>query len=154
MEKIVERGNVMTPEQLKELAHELNIQDNRCTSNPLYVVQQKRRIYGLDTDYCEQVIYQWKDDPEYFWETEEEAIKEASKYGYAEDQIDNVIQKIGYIDIWDMVCVHLTEKAAQLYIDQNSHNLNSPRIYVSSQYRCHEFNNVVEYLKGFDNGQN
>jgi hypothetical protein len=140
----------MTPEQLKELAHELKFQDNRITSFPLYVVQQTRRILGMDTDYCDQIAYVWKDDPEYIWFTEEEAMKEVLNSGYKDEEFDNVIVETGYIDIWEMVSVHLTEKAAQLYIDQNSHNLRSPRIYVSSQYRCHEFNNVIEYLKGLD----
>lgn len=41
------------------------------------------------------------------------------------------------------VCAHLTREAAQLYIDQNRHNLREPRIYVKSMYRCHEMIGLI-----------
>ena len=132
---------------LSSLAHELATQDNLCTSFPLFLVQQEHRIYGMDTDYCENKIYSWNDDPEYFWNTREEALSEVIKSGRTEDNFADVINEVGYVTIWVFVTAHLTRKAAQLYIEQNAHNLKSPRIYVSSQYRCHEFNAAVEFLK-------
>jgi hypothetical protein len=132
---------------LKKLAHELNTQDNRITANPLFCVEQKRRVYGLGHEYTDNFIHQWKDDPGYFWETEKEALKALEEGGYGEENYDDYIDKVGYYEYWDFVTAHLTEKAAQRYINENKHNLNEPRIFVSSQHRCHEFNDVVEYLK-------
>ena len=47
-----------------------------------------------------------------------------------------------YVD----VCAHLTEEAANLYIEQNRHNLREPRIYVKSAYRCHELIGLIEAI--------
>ena len=140
----------MTEEELIILANRLKTQDNRITANPLYCVQQKRRIYGIDLEYDPQILYQWAEDPDYSWETREEAEQELLKDDISLDDFEKYIQEVGYIDIWEFVTAHLTEKAAQLYIDQNKHNLKSPRIFVSSQYRCHEFNNVIEHLKNLE----
>ena len=41
------------------------------------------------------------------------------------------------------VCAHLTREAAQLYIDQNRHDLREPRIYVKSMNRCHEMIGLI-----------
>jgi len=137
----------MHNEFLKNLSHELNTQNNRCTASPLFCVQQKKRIYGMDSGYSEGCIYQWRDDPEYFWETEREALDGLKRDDLPEEDFDDYIEEIYYVEIWDFVTAHLTEKAAQRYIDENRHNLNEPRIYVTSQYRCDEFNKVVDYLK-------
>jgi len=133
---------------LNILRNELLTQDNRITAYPLFCVQQKRVIPGFSPDCTDLYIYEWIDDPEYCWSTKEKAMEQLLKDGYEEEDFEDKIEEIGCYEYWDFVTAHLTEKAAQLYIDQNKHNLTEPRIYVTSQYRCHEFNKVVEYLAG------
>jgi len=135
---------------LKKLSHELRTQDNRITGEPLFCVQQKRRIWGIDTRSDPETAWIWKDDPDCVFDTKEEAMKDFLCTDYDKKHFDKYIEEVGYIDIWEFKTAHLTETAAQLYIDQNKHNLTSPRIFVTSQYRCHEFNEVVEYIKGIE----
>src|SRR5207342_1777997 len=40
---------------LAEIGELIRTQDNRITSEPVFVVEQRTRIYGLDTDYTESV---------------------------------------------------------------------------------------------------
>ena len=124
---------------MDEIAHRLRTQDNRATAWPLFVVQQRRRISGLDPqfDFCD-----------FEWHTEDH------KNRFSEDEIQEVIRqdlgtteirerdpheygyvKVNYQDIWEFVSAHFTAVAAQEYIDANSHNLTEPRIFVESQYR-------------------
>jgi hypothetical protein len=137
----------MSETLLNELSEELKTQDNACTADPLYCVQQKRRIYGIDAEYCDLSFYSLRKDPDCKFETRDDALAELAKEGFSEDDFDEKFDTVGYIEIWEFVTAHLTRKAAQLYIDQNSHNLRLPRIYVSSQYRCHEFNAAVAFMR-------
>lgn len=153
---------VMTEENLAELANELRTQNNRCTAHPLYVVQQKRRIYGMDSAYCDD--YEWhSEDHEYRYSDEEiqSAIQDEVEleHGPPVSDVDEVAgprerdpgeygyEKVYYIEYWDFVTAHLTERAANRYVRENAHNLNEPRVYVTSQYRCHEWIEVVQHLK-------
>lgn len=135
-------------EELKRLVDELLTQDNLATANPLYCVQQKRRIEGIDSDY----------DPEFAWWTEDfdggpysdgdvraEILEEKPDDTVAGeiDPSDHGYVRIGYISFWEFVCAHLTMKAAEKYIELNQHNLHESRVYVTSQYRCHEFNDFI-----------
>jgi hypothetical protein len=128
----------MTEKDLEELIHELKTQDNLATAHPLYVVQEQREIAGMDLKYAER----WK------WHSEDH------EYCYSDDEIQAAIQ----VDVEDEfgeavsdcdehVTVHLTMKAAQRYLEENRHNLAKPRIFVESQYRCHEWNELVDALK-------
>ena len=42
---------------LREIAERMDGQDNRSTANPIFVVQQKRRIYGVDFNYSEGNVW-------------------------------------------------------------------------------------------------
>jgi hypothetical protein len=132
---------------LENLAKELRTQDNTITSYPIYVVQQKKEIWGNYNGGGNGIIYFWIDDPEYWWRTKEEAEKAVLEYNQKLDNFDDYIEKIEYIISWEYLTAHLTKKAAELYIKHNSHNLNELRIYIESQYRCHEFNQLIDIIK-------
>ncbi|MCK5607577.1 hypothetical protein KAR91_37180 [Candidatus Pacearchaeota archaeon] len=55
-------------------------------------------------------------------------------------------RKCYYVDNYVFVTAHLTEAAALEYIAGNKHNLNEPRTFVTSQYRCYEWNALREAL--------
>ncbi len=42
------------------IAHDLATQDNRATAHPMFVVQQRRRIYGMGHDYSDELV--WLDE--------------------------------------------------------------------------------------------
>lgn len=108
----------MTPEDLKNIAHEINTQDNRITADPLFCVFQKRRIYGIDEDCHDFYIFTDEDGSE-----------------------------IPCIDVDEFVNAHFTEKAANEHIRINGHNLKKPFIFVTSLFRCEEMIKIRKALK-------
>jgi hypothetical protein len=46
----------MSDQELEVIAHELKTQDNRITACPIFAVQEKKRIYGMDPDYSDEVV--------------------------------------------------------------------------------------------------
>lgn len=136
---------------LEELAHELRTQDNRITAEPLFCVQQERLVWGMDEGYSDDFEWYKIDDGE-TW-AEEDALEEVRARDSVEldeeediDLEDHGYRKAFYSKYWDFVTAHFTAKAAQRYIDQNAHNLRNPRVYVTSQYRCDEWNRVRRFL--------
>lgn len=136
---------------LSDLAQEMLYQDNRCTANPLFVVQQRECFYGVDLDHTDDFVFIRLDDPESTWKTYDEAVEALREDGIdvTEDNFDEYVGKVGIKYYWSFVNAHFTERAAKRYIANNHHNLKTTRIYVTSQYRCEEFNCVVNILKTF-----
>lgn len=125
---------------LKTLSHEINTQDNLCTADPFYIVQQRRRIYNVDgsDDSC------WMEDGE---EVDRELSKELyDKYNNGQ-YIHSFYELVGYVDYWEFVTGCFTRKGAEDYIAANGHNLTEPRIYVESLYRNKEMIGIREFLK-------
>lgn len=140
----------MTEFELKELSRELNSQDNRCTAEPLYCVQEEERIWGMDGAYADD--YEWYDPEmvETYTDDEAQSLLIESGEWDGEGEFDAELygwRKVFYTKRWKFVSAHLTERAATLYVEQNRHNLKNPRVYVTSQYRCHEWISVMEHLR-------
>ncbi len=112
--------------QLQAIGECLRTQDNRITQNPMFCVQQKRRVVGLHRDYSDQTV--WMLDGERV----EPETKGATEYGVAEH--------------WETVMVAFTEAGCKEYLRQNGHNLREPRIYVESFNRCPEMIAVRAFL--------
>jgi len=126
---------------LRKIVGRMDGQDNRATFQPIFVVQQKRRIYGMDDDACEKVwIYDGSEiantakDLENFLReyemTKAEAVDQGSLY------------ETGYMDIYESVQPFFSQKAADDYIESNRHNLKDPRVYTDSAYRNTEWQAV------------
>lgn len=129
---------MITPSaELLDIIERLKTQDNRITQNPMFCVQEKRRLIGLDSSYSDnrcwhnsvdnQTVYD--DDPD-FVEPEGEEWDE-----------------FGYMDQWFTVMVAFTEVGCQQYIKLNGHNHRGElQIYVESFYRCPEMILIRETL--------
>jgi hypothetical protein len=144
-------------ETIRALVEEMRTQDNASTKHPLFIVQQKRRTYGMDADIDDiPFVWRWKEDWEYTCEPGaivqqiREDVHTAHEVVHLEDdEIDPEelgYERLAYVEHWDFVTAHFTRKAAQRYIDENRHNLSDPRIYVSSQYRCREWIETIGAL--------
>lgn len=120
------------PPELLAIAERLHTQDNRITQDPLFAVQQKRRIYGVDHDYCDNA--EWVVDGE-TWKPDFDG--EAPPDG---------ARKVGYIDKWEFVTGCLTEQGCKDFIACNGHNLHKPRIYAYGSYRNAEFIALRKWL--------
>ena len=114
------------PQALRDIAANLAIQDNRCTSDPQFLVQKKVRQTGQDLDYCDDYI--WLDCYNDYKEvTDFERIKRLEelegKYPLTKDEEGelNDYLKTGYVDRWETVQTFFTEVEADRYIAANSH---------------------------------
>lgn len=154
----------LTPDDivfLQELAEELRTQDNRITAEPLFCVQTKRKVWTSDEfdydgfEYYDTSACEFCDEDDivaYLEELRQEAIEngtydsDSDDYEfdpeYPQDPFVQAFYKVHY----ETVTVHFTEKAANSYMESNRHNLNDPRVYVTSQYRAREWNRVREIL--------
>jgi hypothetical protein len=131
------------------IAANLATQDGRMTSFPIFLVQQKRRIHGLEEsdeyiwvslDTCEEV------DEEKAAELEDADYHDHHRDGYGTEGY----RKSYYRDEYVFVQPFFTEVGAQRYIDINGHNLREPRIYVESGYRNEEWETIRAHLMGLE----
>jgi hypothetical protein len=126
----------------EEMAERLKTQDNACTAEPIFVVQQRKRIYGVDPNYTEQIV--WLDD-ESFEADKETAQRLEEGYEESGDEPSNW-RRVGYTDEWEFVTVCLTRKGAENFIKSQAHNLKEPRIYVDSGHRNPEWKALRKYF--------
>ena len=119
---------------LQRLGVDIATQDNAATSHPVFVVEQRRRIYGLDPDYCDAPIWLHQDGFEA--DAEEKARLDAEDENGAEDEC---WRKTGYVDIWEFVTACFTRKGAERFLERQRHNLKHPRIYIHSAHRNDEW---------------
>ena len=126
---------------LAEIGHDIRTQDNRITALPVFVVQQKRRVYGMDPAYSDEIV--WVDsDGEAL--PEEVAALDA-EYEETGDEPDGWT-RTSYIDVWEFVTCCFTENGCNDYIEANRHNLKEPRVYAYSGHRNREWETVRDYL--------
>lgn len=129
-----------------EMAQEIRTQDNASTAEPIYIVQQRQRMYGIDPDLCDDGEIVWMDlmnDHEEIKGEEAKSLEEA----YQESlEIPENYTRTGYMDTWEFVQPFFTKKGAEDYIEVNRHRLTDPRIYVDSAYRNYEWQEVRKRL--------
>lgn len=123
-------------ERLREIGHQIRTQDNRTTSEPIFIVQQRKRIFGLDPDYTEDTV--WVNAAGACETADDDERRELDAKEAAGESTDGWV-KTGFMDIWEFVTPCFTEKGCQEYIEANGHNLTEPRIYAATAYRNEEF---------------
>ena len=137
----------MTAEQLTALSTELRTQDNACTAEPMFVVYQIKRIYGLDPDYTEETTWTHSEgeetDPEII-----AALEALDDAGSPTIHDGTAYERVGYIDIDQFVTVCLTRKGAEAFIARMKHRLNKPHIDVDTFYRNAEMIALRNHLMG------
>ena len=134
---------VVLPNELAHFGTLLRTQNNRATAHPMFLVQQRRRMLGVDLDRTED--YVWLDSSDDYSEADylqAVGLDEREKNG----QDTGSWCKTGCIYYWEFVTVCFTEQAAEAYVKMNAHNLYRPRIYVASAYRNDEFIAVRQML--------
>lgn len=112
-------------EYLAEIAARLRTQDNRCTENPMFCVQTKRRDV-VPEGFSYDIV--WVLDGEEV----DEGTEGAEEYCIRER--------------WETVMVAFTEEGCKEYLRQNGHNLTESRIYVESFNRCPEMIAIRKWL--------
>lgn len=138
-------GTVALPSEIAAIAERLHTQDNRITDNPLFAVQQKRRVYGLDEDYEEGHGWSHPDRDNLVLEGEPEFAELESAWESGEEPRGDW-RRVGFRDTWEFVTGGLTEQGCKDYIARNGHNLTEPRIYAYGSYRNAEFIALRKWL--------
>jgi len=136
-----------------EMAENINKQDNECTADPIFMVQQRNRVYGFDPDYSGDAVYVNDEGVEMSLEERDEEYSEATdrcafdEYADFEDWCEENYTYTAYQDFWDNVQPFFTRAGAEEYIRRNGHNLSHPRIYVDSAFRNAEWQAIRQLLK-------
>jgi hypothetical protein len=133
------------PPEIVAIAARLHTQDNRITDNPLFAVQQKRVIGGLDDDYADS--FAWISDG---CEVDAEESARLDGLRRAGEPLPDDVRRVGYIERWEFVTGCLTEQGCKDYIACNGHNLKEPRIFAYGSYRNAEFIALRKWLMSLD----
>ena len=128
----------MSKNKLVAIAKRMKGQDNRITANPIFLVQQQRRVYGIMRGRTDNFVW-LHNGREYTDEEKDKYIEECEPGGEGWEHV-------GYIDEWVFVQPFFSNKGAEAYVASNRHNLNNPRVYVDSAYRNKEWQAVREVL--------
>lgn len=137
-------------EVLESFEHELRTQDNRSTSDPIFMVQELCRTYGLDTQWETAVAWIQSD-----YILTKEAPGEDPSFDELEAEYDKTGNepedwtRTGYVEEWRHVQPCLTEKGAEEYIRINGHNHRGKlRVYAESGWRNYEWQLLRRLLGG------
>ena len=102
---------------ISEIGELMRTQDNLCTADVFFLVQEKHRDYGYDPQWGDNVVFVDNDGEE-----------------CAED--DDGATETAYVDRWEYVHGFFTMKGAKDYIATNSHRHRGElRVYGDSLYR-------------------
>jgi len=127
-------------EKMKRVGDLLRTQDNRITAAPIFIVQEKVRVYGFDPSYSDDSV--WIDmENDYVEATEDEAIE--LELGTLEGE---GWQEVYYKDEWRYVTACFTEQGCKDFIAADGHNHGELRVYADGSHRNQEFRTVREFL--------
>ncbi|MBU3166914.1 ead/Ea22-like family protein [Acinetobacter baumannii] len=174
------KPTLFTPETWAEFTQQLKNSwenDNAGTDSPIFVVQSKNIVWGLDPTHDSVEITNIVDvDQESKYKSVEEfydSLKAAEKHdlnGLAIDEEDelfldvkvstqiNILSEWNERNVyichgkyfWEDINCHLTRSAAEAFIKRKSHDYGELRVFVKSLYWCDEFKNL---LKAIINGE-
>ena len=136
-------------DELKEIGLLIRTQDNRITDAPIFIVQQKQRIWGISSEYSDEYAWLETGSGDY----SEADAKKADELDELDDGWEETPgwKKSYYQDIWVFVTACFTESGCQDFINRNGHNLHSPRIYAEGSYRNEEWRTIRDYLISLTN---
>lgn len=137
------------PADILDIAKRLHTQNNRATDAPLFIVEEKVRVYGFDPDYADKDSIVWIDGANDHEEAtpEEHAKLEAKWQETSEEPADWT--RTAYQDRWEFVTACFTEAGCRDYIARNGHNHRGElRVYADGSYRNEEWRAVRTFLMG------
>ncbi len=169
------RGNMeLTKDNFEDLLKRLHYHNigagvrEHGTANPIFNVQCKRRIYGLDSGYTDKSLWvdsgrerEWDDIESLFEDIEEEETRKILNLAKVRNVQDFLrlydyeqeiclgkvgIEEVYYEETWEYVNSHLTKEAAKAFIERKKHDYGELRIWTGSLYWCWEFKAIVEGL--------
>lgn len=136
---------VSVPVEIRSIAQQMRTQDNECTANPLFYVEQQRTITGIDTDYDPEIVWCIEDSMIFKGDEEFAALETA----YAESgTVPENYTRTGYVHEWEFVTAFFTRSAAEQFVVQHGHKYSGPlRMSVETEPRNREMNLVRDFLQ-------
>lgn len=129
--------------ELVKIGRLISTQDNRITDQPIFAVQQKRRVWGLDP---EEHSFAWVNVDSGAELTEGQHFDDLeAEYDETAEEPGNW-RRVGYIDIWEFVTACFTEQGCKDFLALEGHNLKEPRIYAYGSFRNKEYRAVRTWL--------
>ena len=114
-------------------------ENDHYTADPLFTVQRKRLVTGIDPDYASNVG--WLDE-DYKLVTDRREIDRLDAYYGEHDEMPDGYTLTGYAEEWEHIDTYLTPQAARARIANES----DMRVYVESAYRNHEMKLIRSLL--------
>lgn len=130
--------------ELQTIASNIQTQDNLATAIPIFIVQQRKRIYGISDDYTDQYI--WVDSDDHDEVDAITAFELDIKFKSEGYLATKGYERVGYVDEWEFVTACFTRHGCEEYLKVNGHNLKNPRIYVASGYRNAEWEAIRNFF--------
>lgn len=135
------------PDAILNIGKLLLAQNDQYTANPMFVVERKRIVTGIDTDYCES-------DDDIVWIIEDSMIFNGDhefselEAGYNESAtVPENYTRTGFSSHWEFVTLFFTQQAADNYISRHGHKHDATlRVSVESAYRNDEYQTVRDWL--------
>jgi len=125
---------------LTAISERLRTQDNRCTEDPMFCVQEKKRDVGFDIRWTDKFCWRNSETEEVIYDDDPEFV-EPEGAGW---------EKFGYLDRWETVMVAFTEGGCLGYINENRHNHRGKlRVYAESFRRCQEMLAIRAFLLAY-----
>jgi hypothetical protein len=142
---------------IQEIAQDMSTQDNDGTAEPMFVVQTRKRIFGMESDYG--TAYAWISDDDEPTEACAETVAklEALFKESCDDTItipdaddpesETTYERIWYVDEWEFVTCCFTRTAAEEFVARNGHRFASElRVWTDSFHRNPEMIAVRDHL--------
>lgn len=135
-------------EFLRNLAQQLQTQDNAYTASPNYCIQEHVQEVGIDMDYAQNEG--WFNHDDEYQQADDKKAKALDRYYDRYGKEPEGWTKLGYTWKWKYTGINfLTHDAAHAYASSNQHrHKNELRVYVDSHYRNHEMREVRRLLAG------
>lgn len=121
--------------QIKDIRDRMDGQGNLATAHPIYMVQTRYRVFGIDLACADNFV--WVDSDEEIINDETELPESCNEESF---------EKVGVQDIWISVQPFFSRVGAEKYIEENRHNMAEPRIYVESAHRNDEWQAVRKHI--------
>jgi hypothetical protein len=130
------------PDAVLNVIELLHSQNNRITDQPLFIVQEKKRIYGIDPDWGGDVV--WLHDGDELSKEDAEIME--AKFWDGEE-VDGNYTRTSFYEYWDFVTACFTENGCNSYIRRNKHNHRGElRVYADGSYRNQEYRDIRNFL--------
>lgn len=164
------KGDRMSPEAWADFVSRLRHDcvgegvDDHCTAEAMFVVQARRIVYGLDSDYADKRVIvsddsEWFSVQDYWDECEDQQqvdlnakAQEEAECDFLElDEMDQWEmlgeledhQLVYWDERWEYVNSHFTKDAAEAFINRKAHDYRKGlRVYAEAQIYCWEYNTI------------